>query len=135
MLRQTDDPAKVLPLSAGAGYADAAAVFQWASAAQKAHIYLLSGLDSETAEELFTTPLDRAEQVQRLLASEKSCLILPDANKALRGPCRRMKMSENDYRQAREHAVLFDVSDRGFSAVDRPRRPEVSAQPMHQRHS
>lgn len=83
MLRQTDDPNKVLTLLREQTPADAPAVFQWASAAGKAHIYLLSGLDGETAEELFTTPLEHVNQVQRLLASEKSCLILPDAHQAL----------------------------------------------------
>lgn len=83
LLRRSDDPDQALAALREQTPADAAAVFQWASAARKAHIFLLSGLDSEVAEELFATPLDHADQVRRLLASEKSCLILPDAHQAL----------------------------------------------------
>jgi hypothetical protein len=44
---------------------------------------LLSGLPSETAEGLFTTPIEHARQVQRLIDAGGSCLILPEAHKLL----------------------------------------------------
>jgi nickel-dependent lactate racemase len=56
---------------------------QWADAAQRARIYLLSGLSDETAENLFATPLADAAQVQRLLDAAPSCLFVDDAHKAL----------------------------------------------------
>jgi nickel-dependent lactate racemase len=59
------------------------AALQWATATEKAHVLLLSGLSAEAAEELFVTPMDRAAQAQRLLAGEQSCLVLPDAHKML----------------------------------------------------
>jgi nickel-dependent lactate racemase len=83
LLRQADDPGEALKLLRRQTPTDMAAAFQWASAAQIATIYLLSALPSETAEELFTVPLDHAGQVQRLLGGEGSCLFLPDADKTL----------------------------------------------------
>jgi hypothetical protein len=56
---------------------------QWARAAEHARLYLLSGLDDETAEDLGGTPLQRAEQAQRLLDAGGSVLFLDDAHKAL----------------------------------------------------
>jgi len=83
LLRQAETPAQALEWLRQQKPADMAAACQWASAAQKAHIYLLSGLDDETAEELFTTPLDHAGQTQRLLAADGAFLFLADAHKAL----------------------------------------------------
>jgi nickel-dependent lactate racemase len=83
LLRQADDPGEALNQLRRQMPADMAAAFQWASAAQVARIYFLSDLPSETAEELFTVPLDQASQVQRLLRGEGSCLFLPDADKTL----------------------------------------------------
>ncbi len=62
---------------------DLSAGFMWASAARNARLYLLSGLPSDVAEELFTTPLQSATEVQRLVGGEASCLLLPDAHKTL----------------------------------------------------
>jgi nickel-dependent lactate racemase len=83
LLRQADDPAQALGALRHDHGADLAAAFQWAIAAQQAHIYLLSGYPAETAEELFAAPLEDAGQVQRLLDAPGSCLILQDAHKAL----------------------------------------------------
>jgi len=62
---------------------DMQAVFEWASAARQATIYLLSGLPDETAEELFAVPMDHARQVQRLVETVESCIVLPDAHKTM----------------------------------------------------
>jgi nickel-dependent lactate racemase len=83
LLRQADDPAQALRLIRKNGPADMAAAFAWASAAERAAIYLLSALSSEVAEELFAIPLDHSGQVQRLLDAAGSCLFLPDAHKTL----------------------------------------------------
>jgi nickel-dependent lactate racemase len=83
VLRQADSAVRALTLLRRHAPPDLAAAFQWASAAQRATIYLLSRLPAETAEELFTVPLEHAGQVQRLLGSAESCLFLSDAHKTL----------------------------------------------------
>jgi nickel-dependent lactate racemase len=83
IVRQADNPGGALTLLRRHAPPDMAAAFQWASAAQRATIYLLSRLPQETAEELFTVPLEHAGQVQRLLSSTESYLFLSDAHKTL----------------------------------------------------
>src|SRR5262249_25577985 len=83
LLRQADDPAQALGALRHGHPAGLAAAYQGATAAQQAHISLLSGSPAETAEELFATPLENAAQVQRLLDAPGSCLLLPDAHKTL----------------------------------------------------
>ncbi len=82
LLRRAESPREVLAHLQRAKTPDLAAALPWASAAQHAHIYLLSRLDDDTAEEMFVTPLQHARQVQKLL-TDGSCLLLPDADKAL----------------------------------------------------
>jgi nickel-dependent lactate racemase len=82
MLREAGSPVKALDLLRKQGPPDMAAAFLWASAAQKAQVYLLSGLPADIAEELFATPLDRAGQVERLLDGT-GCLFVPDAHKTM----------------------------------------------------
>jgi nickel-dependent lactate racemase len=82
MVRGAEDPAQALRLLRREKPADMAAAFAWASAAQRASIYLLSGMPAEVAEELFATPLDHDGQVQRLL-SGNSIVILPDAHRIM----------------------------------------------------
>jgi nickel-dependent lactate racemase len=84
VLRQADNAAQALQAVRCHDRADdQEAAFQWASAAEQAHLYLLSRLPAETAEELFATPLEHAGQVQRLLGGGRSCLFLTDAHKSL----------------------------------------------------
>jgi nickel-dependent lactate racemase len=83
ILRQADDPAVALEALRCAKPRDLPAAYLWATAVQQAHVYFLSGLEQETAEELFTTPLDNVGQLQRLLAGEGGCLFLEDAHKVL----------------------------------------------------
>jgi nickel-dependent lactate racemase len=83
-LRRTDDaPQALRQLREHTGAADHQAAFQWASAAEQARLYLLSGMSAEVAEELFAVPLDDAGQVQRLVGEAKACVFLPDAHKSL----------------------------------------------------
>jgi len=58
-------------------------LFLWASAAEQANLYLLSGMPDEAAEDMFTIPLDSPGQVQRLLTGRGRCLVLPDAHKTM----------------------------------------------------
>jgi hypothetical protein len=83
LLRQAADPAAALALLRRQQPPDRAAAFLWASAAARARLYLLSGLEPEIVEELFATPLDNAGQAQRLLAGAASCLVLEDAHKTM----------------------------------------------------
>lgn len=83
LMRQSESPDAALDLLQKQPPPDVAAAFQWANSARQAAVYLLSGLPSEVAEELFTTPLEHAGQVRRLLTSSGSCLFLPDAHKTL----------------------------------------------------
>ena len=83
VLRRHDDPAAALRLLFDEKPNDLAAGFMWASAANQAKLYLLSGLDDDLAEEMFTTPLTQPGQVQRLVSHGETCLILPEANKTL----------------------------------------------------
>jgi len=83
MLREAGSPAKALDALRQQPPPDLAAAFQWASAALKAQIYLLSKLPVDTAEELFTTPLEKASQVERLLGTGGACLFLADGHKTM----------------------------------------------------
>jgi nickel-dependent lactate racemase len=83
ILRTADDPGRALQLLSHAQAPDRAAAEQWAGAARRAHIYLLSGLPEATAEELFVTPMEQADQAQRLVRGAGSYLLLEDADKAL----------------------------------------------------
>jgi nickel-dependent lactate racemase len=82
-LRQSGDPGQALGLLRKKTPADAAEAFLWASTVQQARVYLLSDLPAEIAEELFITPLDSAEQAQRLIGGDGTCLFLADAHKTL----------------------------------------------------
>jgi nickel-dependent lactate racemase len=83
LLCQAENPQEALALLRQHKPLDMPAAFLWAHAVQRARVYLFSGLPAETAEELFTIPLEDTGQVQRLLDAGGSCLILPDAHKRL----------------------------------------------------
>ena len=83
VLREAEDPEAALQHLRHKQTAAFVPALQWARAASRAHVYLLSGLPDETAEDLFATPLQHAAQVQRLIDAGGSCLFLPDAHKAL----------------------------------------------------
>jgi hypothetical protein len=56
---------------------------QWARAASRAHLFVLSELADDTVEEMAATPLAGREQVQRLINASRSCLFLEDAHKMM----------------------------------------------------
>lgn len=82
-LRRTESPEGVLQYLRHHASPDMQAPFLWASAAEQATVYLLSKMTAETAEELFTVPMDHAGQVKRLLDAAESCVFLPDAHKTM----------------------------------------------------
>jgi nickel-dependent lactate racemase len=82
IIRQSDEPAIALKDLRLQKPADIAPAFQWASTADHAEIFLLSGLEPEVAEELFTTPLASPSEVQKLLKSGE-ILFLEDAHKSI----------------------------------------------------
>jgi nickel-dependent lactate racemase len=83
ILRQTEEPHRAIKRLSERKPADLIAALQWAKAASRAKIYMLSGLEQETAEELFATPLDHPGQAQRLLDAEGGCVVVPDAHKSM----------------------------------------------------
>lgn len=82
IMKITEDPGQTLLVLAKERPADWEAGFLWAHAAQQAKLYLLSRLPEESAEELFTTPLEQAGQAERVIG-EASCVFLPDAHKMM----------------------------------------------------
>lgn len=86
LLRQSAEPERALRQVHQQPSPEMIAAFQWASAADQASLYLLSGLPNDVAEELFATPLEHAGQVHRLVADGGSCVFLPDAHKSLAVP-------------------------------------------------
>jgi hypothetical protein len=82
LLRQADTPEEALALLQERQPLDRAAAFQWAQAARRANLYLLSKLPAELVEEMFATPLDDVTQVQRLVG-ESACIYLDDADRTL----------------------------------------------------
>jgi nickel-dependent lactate racemase len=80
---QGTDPAKALQLLWHELPPDPVAAFLWLNAAQRASVYLHSGLDPAAASSLFVSPLAGTEEVQGLVPSDASCLFLSDADRAL----------------------------------------------------
>jgi nickel-dependent lactate racemase len=83
VLREANDSRQALRLLSHETFAGRDAAFQWASAAEVATIYLLSRLEPDIAEELFTVPLEDAGQAQRLLVPGQSLVFLPEAHKMM----------------------------------------------------
>jgi nickel-dependent lactate racemase len=81
--RRHDDPALALSVLLQEKSGDLATCYLWATAADHAKIYLLSGLAADVAEELFAIPMQNAGQAQRLLTEQTTCVLLPDAHRTL----------------------------------------------------
>ncbi len=58
---------------------DLIAATQLASAADWARIYLLSGLDATLVDELFMSPVETTDEVERLLDTDETCVFLSSA--------------------------------------------------------
>ncbi len=83
LLRNIDEPERVLKHFRREPTLEMLPALQWATAAGRARLYVLSGLPDEGVEELFATPLQHAAQVQKLLDNSGSCVFLEDAHRAL----------------------------------------------------
>jgi nickel-dependent lactate racemase len=83
LFRRHEDPDLACRVLLQERPSDLTAGYQWATAAGQARLYLLSGLAGDVAEELFTIPLQHAEQSQKLLTDHATCILLPDAHKTL----------------------------------------------------
>jgi nickel-dependent lactate racemase len=83
LLREEDSPDQALARLPKQKPDAMAAAFQWAHAARRARIYLLSGLPAETVEELFAVPLENVGQVARMLQGNGAVLVLDDAHKSM----------------------------------------------------
>jgi hypothetical protein len=83
MMREAESPESALTALAHEAPADVKAAFQWASAVRKAAVYLLSGLEMEIAEELFTIPLAHGGEVNRLLRGNGTYALIADAHKTM----------------------------------------------------
>jgi nickel-dependent lactate racemase len=82
ILRQSDEPSIALKDLRLQKPADIGPAFQWAWAADHAEVFLLSRMEPDIAEELFTTPLTSASQVQNLLNGVEA-LFIEDAHKSI----------------------------------------------------
>jgi len=83
LFRQAESSDQALRLLRKEPVPDVLAAYQWASAAQKSTIYLLSDLAQEMTEEMFATPLDHPGQVQRLVSAAGTCAFISEADKTL----------------------------------------------------
>jgi nickel-dependent lactate racemase len=61
---------------------------QWLWAIGRTRVYLLSGAAGETVEDIFATPLEKPDQIQRLVDSASSVMFLRDPHKLVVGPAR-----------------------------------------------
>ncbi len=63
-----------------------AAALQWLAALGRAHLYLLSPAENERVEEMLATPLQKLEQIQKLIDSAPAVLMCRDPHKMVAGP-------------------------------------------------
>ena len=82
-LMEMDDPQAALKWLLKEPSLEMTAALQWADAATRARLYLLSAWPGERVEELFATSLENARQAQRLIDAGGLCLVLDDAHKTM----------------------------------------------------
>lgn len=82
VVRGSDSPDDALQPLRSLAPADLVPATQCAHAVNWARVYLLSHLDGELVEDLFITPLEDQDEVQRLLTRPGRCVILEDAQHA-----------------------------------------------------
>jgi nickel-dependent lactate racemase len=83
LLRSMDGPTGAKKLLAKEKPDDLAACLLWVFAAKNHSLYLASGYPDDVAEELFTTPIRTASEVQRLIDGGDKVLVIPDAHKTM----------------------------------------------------
>jgi nickel-dependent lactate racemase len=80
LVRDSLEPADALQPLRSIAPPDMLPASQIAGAAGWASLFLLSGLNAATVEELFMTPLANHREVQRLLEGDRSCVLLESAH-------------------------------------------------------
>ncbi|HEX4146954.1 MAG TPA: lactate racemase domain-containing protein [Pirellulales bacterium] len=85
-LASTESPATALREIVRERPVDALAAAQLVEAVGRCRVYLLSGLPAATVEDLGLTPIDGAQQLQRLVAQQPSCILLANAQYAIATP-------------------------------------------------
>ncbi|MCE9533917.1 MAG: lactate racemase domain-containing protein [Planctomycetes bacterium] len=83
LFRRVEAPMKAPRLLLEKKPADLPAAFAWIGAAEKAHLYLASGLRPDYVEQIFATPLLSPVELQRLVEKAGSVLVLVDGHKSL----------------------------------------------------
>jgi nickel-dependent lactate racemase len=83
LLRSLDGPTGARKLLAKEKPDDWVACALWVFATRNHSLFLASGYPDEVAEELFTTPIRTATEVQRLIDSGGRVVVLPDAHKLM----------------------------------------------------
>ncbi len=86
---------------------DPSAALQWLSAVGRTHVYLLSpAVASDTVEEMLAVPLEKIEQLQKLIDAAESVMFLSDPHKIVTGPAH----------ASAKHAARMEKSRRGGSS-------------------
>jgi nickel-dependent lactate racemase len=83
MLRTLEGPDGAKKLLAKEKPDDWVAAALWVFAAKRASIFLASAYPDDVAEELFTTPIRRPSEAQRLIDTGGNVLLIPDAHKTM----------------------------------------------------
>jgi nickel-dependent lactate racemase len=83
LLRSLDGPIGARKLLAKQKPDDWVACVLWVFAAKNHSLFLASGYPDDVAEELFTTPVHTATEIQRLIDSGGRVLVIPDAHKTM----------------------------------------------------
>lgn len=65
---------------------DPGAALQWLSAVGRARVYLLSPAAADAVEEMLAAPLDKLEQLQKLVDAADTVMVLEDPQKIVTGP-------------------------------------------------
>jgi nickel-dependent lactate racemase len=85
IILDADSPAEALKTLHKQHPAHASGALEWLSAVGRCHVYVLSPIAAETIEALLAVPLDKLQQVQKLVDSSSSVLFLIDAQKLVSG--------------------------------------------------
>ncbi len=83
LLRQVENPVEGLARARQVKSPEALNLWELATAAEQAQLYLHSAIPGDVVEDLFITPIQQLSQVNRLVEAAGSCLILEDAHRTL----------------------------------------------------
>jgi nickel-dependent lactate racemase len=86
VLRSAGDPLEAARQLHRQKPANPAAALQWLAAVGRTHLYLLSPAEDEKVEEMLATPLEKLDQIQKLVDCASSVLMCRDPHKLVAGP-------------------------------------------------